>query len=172
MTNPQSAIHNPQSSDPLALASATPDVSALIEEFTTAINHGPGALGQLANGEAVLYQWRAGKSNPPDGRLHQRNQPQGKTVQPYDHLPDTDCNLAEELTQFEIDVCLFAFAKAQVGAKSTHLTAFTAGQVAEAKAMLRWIRDCTAADMEDGAELLAYVMKVGGWSCLCSSWRE
>ena len=158
--------------DPLALASETPNVSALIEEFTRAVQDGPAARNQLANGEAVLYQWRSGKSNPPDGRLWQKNQPQGVTVRPYDKIPDVDDGLPEELTQFEIDVALFAFQKAQVGARSTHLTAFTAGQIAEAKAMLRWIRDCTAPEMEDGAELLAYVMKVGGWSCLCSGWRE
>lgn len=175
--NPQRQPAHPtmnpnHTTDPLALASATPNVTALIEEFTTALEHGPASQGALSEAEAVLYQWRAGKSNPPDGRLHQRNQSSGVTVRPYDHLPDTDCNLAQELCQFETDVDLFAFEKAQEGAESTHLTAFTAAQAAEARAMLKWIRKCTAADMEDGAELLSWIKNAAGWSCLCSGWRE
>lgn len=167
--NPNSSL---QTQDPLALAGATPNVSALIEEFTRALDSGPASRGALGNAEAVLYQWRAGKSNPPDGRLHQKNQVQGVTVRPYDHLPDTDCNLAQELCAFETDVDLFAFEKAQEGAESTHLSNFTAAQIAEARAMLRWIRKCTAADMEDGAELLSWIKNAAGWSCLCSGWRE
>jgi hypothetical protein len=165
-------MNNNAQHDPLAHASATPDVSALITEFTYALDNGPAQVDTLAAGEDTRFNRWPGKSPNKDGVLRQINQPQGKTVKPYDNRPDTDVNLADEIVLSETDIDMFAFQMAQEGAETTHINQMTAAQVAEARAMLKWIRKATAAHAIDGAELLSQMKGSIGWAVLQSGWRE
>jgi hypothetical protein len=158
--------------DPLAVASAKPDVSALIEEFTYAMENGPAQVDTLAAAEDTRLNRWAGKSPERDGCLWQRNQPSGKIVRPYDGRPDTDVNLCDEIVLTETDVDCMAFEMAQIGADTTHVTQLTAAQSAELKAMARWIRKATSDDMADGVELLSQMKGSIGWCVLHTGWRE
>lgn len=158
--------------DPLAHASAVPDIAALITECELAQNNGPCSPGNIGAAEDVQYQRRSGKSNPPDGKRWQKNQAQGSTVRPYDGCPDSDCNIADELVMAEVDIKMMALEMAQLGARSTHISKLTAAQVAELKQVAEWCRAVTREDMRDDGELLAQMDTKLGWSVLNPGWCE
>jgi hypothetical protein len=159
--------------DPLARASETPDVSALIEEFTSAMQDGPCYSGHIARAEDTrLNRWQ-GKSDPPDGCRWQRNAGSTKeVVRPYDGRPDTDVNLVDEICAAEVDMDMTAMAMAHLSADTTHVTKLTAAQVAELSAVLRWIQKAVEIDLEDDAELFAQMKAQLGWSVLNPGWLE
>lgn len=159
-------------SDPLALASETPDVAALIEEFEIALQNGPCDPTAIQRAEDTRYNRWSGKSNPPDGCKWQRNQPQGKIARPYDGAPDTDVNLTDEICAAEVDIDITALYQARIGADTTHVTALTAAQVAELAAVGRWIQKVTKKDCKRGAELLAQMKAELGWAVLNPGWCE
>lgn len=171
MTNTM-AMQNRQGVDPLARAAESPDVSALITEFEYAVQNGPAQLSGLAQAEDVRFNRWPGKSPERDGRLHQKNQPQGETVKPYNRRPDTDVNLCDEIVLTETDLDLTAFSMAQMSAKAVHLNPMSAAKIAELTAIGRYIRDAIEPDTQDGAELLSQIKNSAGWCVLRTYWRE
>ena len=159
--------------DPLARATALPDVAALIKEFEYATLNGITNISNIAAAEDVQYNRRPGKSNPPDGQKWQKNaRSAGDIVRPYDGAPDCDVNLADELILSEVDMDLTAYAQAQISAKSTNLTALTAAQVAELRAVAEWVKRAVEHDLQDDLELLAQMKAKLGWSVLNPGWLE
>lgn len=161
-----------QKNDPLAIASETPDISALIEEFEYAQNTGPCRPENIASAEDVRYNRWEGKSNPPDGLRHQKNAPSGTVVKPYDKRPDSDVQLTDEICEYTVDLMMAAHQRAQVGATTTHVTPLTAAQQAELTAVARWVQQVIADDLEDDEELLAQMTAQLGWAVLNPGWLE
>lgn len=158
--------------DPLALASETPDVAALIKEFEYAQNTGPCRIENLASAEDIrLNRWE-GKSSPPDGCKWQRNAPSGKIVRPWDGRPDTEQGITDEICEMEVDLALLAGHMAVIGASTTHVAKLTAAQVSEFTAVARWVRQVTEDDREDDEELLAQMVSMIGWAVLNPGWCE
>ena len=158
--------------DPLAHASATPDVAALIKEFEYATLNGITNINNIASAEDVQFNRRPGKSNPPDGQLWQKNLKPGDLARPYDGRPDCDVNLADELILAEVDMDMTAYWNAQLGASTTHMTQLTAAQVAELRAVADWCKRVVATDLTDDLELLAQMKAKLGWSVLNPGWLE
>lgn len=159
--------------DPLAHAATVPNISALIEEFEQAQLDGACNPGNIGAAEDVRYNRWAGKSNPSDGCRWQKNAATGQpTVRPYDGRPDTDVQLADEITGTEVDVELTAVEMAQIGATTTHVSKLTASQVAELRAVVEWIRRVTRGDLRDDGELLAQMTSMIGWCVLNPGWLE
>lgn len=156
--------------DPLALASETPDVAALINEFTLAQQNVSCNIGNVGAAEDVRYnRWR-GKSAPPDGCKWQKNQVQGEVVRPYDGRPDTDVQLTDEIALAEVDAAMMALAMAQFGARTTNVSRMTAAQVGELKAVATWVRNVVQEDLLDDGELAAQMMANLGWTVLNPGW--
>lgn len=158
--------------DPLARASATPDVAALIKEFEYAQNTGPCRPETIAVSEDVRYNRWEGKSNPPDGLRRQKNAPSGVVVRPYDGRPDSDVQLTDEIIEYTVDLMLVAHQRAQIGANTTHVTPLTAAAQAELTAVGRWIQQVINDDLEEGEELLAQMTAQLGWAVLNPGWHE
>ena len=169
--NTQEQIFNAHA-DPLAHASELPDVAALIREFEYATLNGITNIANIAAAEDVQYNRRPGKSNPPDGKLWQRNLKTGDLARPYDGRPDCDINLADELVLAEVDMDLTAYAQSQISAKSTSMTPLTAAQVAELRAVAEWVKRAIDHDLEDDLELLAQMKAKLGWCVLNPGWLE
>lgn len=161
-----------QQPDPLAHASETPDVSALIQEFEQAQWGGLDRLSTITTAEDIRFNRWGGKSNPPDGCRWQKNAPQGTVVRPYDGRPDVEINLPDEICNAEVDMLMTAFEQSQIGASSTHVTPLTAAQAAEMRAVAEWVKRATASDRADDAELLAQMLTELGWSVLNTGWLE
>jgi hypothetical protein len=158
--------------DPLAVASETPNVAALIREFEYASLNGVTNINAIAAAEDVQYNRRPGKSNPPDGCLWQRNLKAGDIARPYDGRPDTDIPLADELVLAEVDMDMTAFANAQLGATTSNVSALTAAQVAELRAVAQWCKRALEHDFADNLELLFQMKAKLGWSVLNPGWLE
>ena len=163
---------NDATHDPLAHASETPNVAALIQEFQDAQQSGPCLPGRIGGAEGVRYNGWAGKSNPPDGCRWQRNAPQGVTVRPFDGCPDTDVQLTDEICEAEIDLDLMAHQMAVLGSASVHTSPLTAAQRAELLAMSRWVQQVIQEDLQDDEELLAQIKAQLGWAVLNPGWLE
>lgn len=160
-----------QKFDPIAYARETPDVSALFTEFDAAQLIGPVQGSTIATAEDVRYNRWGGKSNPPDGKLHQSLNG-GVTVRPYDQRPDTDVNLADELCGAEVDADMFAFTMASIGADTNSVSEPNAAKVAELAAVGRYIQKATRRETRRGAELLAQMKATLGWALLNPGWLE
>lgn len=158
--------------DPLAYASETPDIGALIQEFEYAQNTGPCRPEAIATAEDVRYNRWEGKSNPPDGLRRQKNAPNGVIVRPYDGRPDSDVQLTDEIIEYTVDLMVAAHQRAQLGATTTHVTQLTAAQSAELTAVARWVQQVIADDIEDDEELLAQMTATIGWAVLHPGWKE
>lgn len=158
--------------DPLARASAVPDVAALIKEFEYATLNGITNISNIGAAEDVQYNRRKGKSNPPDGKRWQKNFPANEVVRPYDGAPDCDISLADELVLAEVDMDLTAYANARISATSTHLTALTAAQVAELRSVAEWCKRVVGPELADDLELLSQMKAKLGWSVLNPGWLE
>lgn len=165
-------MNTPLNSDPLALASEQPDINALIEECTFAIQQGPARRDYIAAAENVQLNRRAGKSSPPDGKRWQRNAPDKKIVKPYDGCPDSDVNLADELVLTETDIYVTAAEQAQPSTRTTHITKLNAKQAAELKAVALWCAMVCEDTMRDDLELAAALTAKLGWCVLNPGWRE
>lgn len=159
--------------DPLARASAVPQVSALIQEFQQNMRYNAAcSISNVAAAESIRLNRWAGKSNPPDGCRWQRNGRDGKPVFPYDGRPDTDVNLCDEVIQGIVDIFLAAWKMGQIGAATTHISPLSASQVAELVAVAEWVRKVTDGDLVDDKELLAQMTATLGWSVLNPGWVE
>lgn len=163
---------NTNTNDPLAHASATPDVAALITEFTQVLDNGPAQVDVLASAEDTRLNRWPGKSPNKDGVLRQINQPAGKVVKPYDNRPDTDVNLCDELIGAHVDMDYFARKMARLDGSSTHLTGLTAAKAGELKTVANWCRRAVKKDLRDGGELLSQMKYSIGWAVLRTGWRE
>lgn len=160
-----------QNFDPIAYASETPDVSLLFQEFDAAQVIGPVVGTTIATAEDVRYNRWPGKSNPPDGKLHQRNVG-GDTVRPYDRRPDTDVNLADELCGAEVDADTFALSMANIGADTNAVSEANAAKVSELAAIGRYIQKAIRRETRRGAELLSQMKATLGWALLNPGWLE
>ena len=163
---------NPLTTDRLALASETPDIGALIDECTYAIQQGPGQRDYIAAAENVQLNRRAGKSDPPDGRRWQKNARDKTIVHPYDGAPDSDVYLADELVLTETDIYVTAAQQSQADARTTHVTKLTAKQIGELKAVANWCAMVCEDTMRDDLELAAALTAKLGWCVLNPGWRE
>ena len=163
---------NPTQDDPLAHASATPDVSAIIEAFESAQRAGPCRPGILALAEDTRFNRWSGKSSPPDGKRWQKNLPAGELVKPYDGKPDTEIQLTDELIEQEVDLDITAHAMANLGATTTNITPLTAQAEEELVKVARWVQRAIADELPMTEELLAQIKALRGWAVLNPGWRE
>ncbi len=158
--------------DPLALASETPDINALIKEFELAMDNGACSVGNIGSAEDTRFNRWTGKSPERDGCRWQKNAPANTIVRPYDGRPDTDVQLTDEICAAEVDMLMTAYAMAQINATTTHVTPLTAAQVAELRAVGEWCRRVIRDDLTDALELLAQMMTALGWAVINPGWLE
>lgn len=157
--------------DPLAHASAVPDISALLNECETAQTDGNANLDRLNIAEMERYQIRDGKDG--SGQLFQKNvKDRTKLVRPWDGCPDPDAMLTDEIMENEVDLDLMARAMAVPGATSSHLSNITAAQMAELTAVFRYVQRVTEDDLDEGEELLAQIKALAGTAVLHPSWKR
>lgn len=157
--------------DPLAHASAVPDISALLTECEQATTAGETNLDRLRIAEAERYQQRDGKDG--SGQLWQKNvSDRAKLVKPWDGCPDPDASLTDEMCENEVDLDLTARAMAVAGATSSHLSPISAAQMAELTAMFRYVQRVIEDDLDEGEELLAQIKALAGTAVLHPSWKR
>lgn len=157
--------------DPLAHASETPDIAALIAECERAQYNQICNFDRIKVNEAERYQMRDGKDG--SGALWQRNiADKTRVVRPYDGCPDPDAQLTDEICENEVDLDLTAHAMAQLSAVSTHLSPLTAAGVAELTAVARWVQKAVADDLDEDEELLAQIKATNGVAVLNPGWLE
>lgn len=158
-------------SDPLAYASTTPNITALITEALAAQFSQVQGLGRIHAAEAERYQDRDGKDG--SGRLWQKNlRETGALARPWDGCPDPDASLTDEICENEVDQDLVARAQAVPGATSTHLTPATAAAIAEVTSVMRYVARVVEADLDEHEELLAQTKTLLGLAILHPYWLE
>jgi hypothetical protein len=158
--------------DPLAHASAIPNIAALIDECELIQQDGMSSLGGIAIAEDTQFNRRSGKSNPPDGKRWQKNAKPSEIVRPYDGAPDSDVHLTDELVLGEVDILMMAAEMAQPRATSVNLSKANASDMAELMAVAAWCGKASADDMRDDLELAAQMTAKLGWSVLNPGWLE
>jgi hypothetical protein len=150
-----------------ALVSAEPNLGLLDELFAAC---SPMAQGwnRIEDNDRVRYTFWEGQT--PDGRKHQSELPEGKTVFPFDGASDVRIPTADEVVNDHVDYLTEAFHRAMTRVQGNPQTE-QSGQAAYARKLIEWIKGTKLqAELSEEAELFAQsgctygvVLMEAGW---------
>lgn len=156
--------------DTMSATGETPDVAALMEEYSRAWSANSQWLTDIASAEDIRYTRWAGQSG--DGLKHQELLPQGQRALPYDLAPDCRVPLADEITNAQVDVLFAAFWGARMNAKPSHVSKLTAQQAAEWRSVVSWIIHGPLKEkLIDDVEFCSQLTHTIGWCVLHPCWK-
>ena len=121
--------------DPLALASAQPNLSELVHLFESCCPF-QGEWNRLTDAEATRYMVWSGQSK--DGRKWDENQPQGKEAEPYDGASDCQVPTADDVVNWLVSVLTTAFWRSVHRLEGVELS--DAPKAALARKVLDWLK--------------------------------
>jgi hypothetical protein len=150
--------------DPMADASAKPNVSTLLTEYERAIRLTPQERMELCD-QIRYVQWE-GQSD--DGRKYDSKS--GKKVFPFDGASDTRIRLADEIINDNVDILCSGFERSQVNTEGFEARdAEVSGASTKA---LEWARNGGIPALPDEVEYTAQWGQTYGWAVLHTVWQR
>jgi len=154
--------------DPLAIASVTPHVGDLLDEYNRAmVNSSQGNL--VTKFDNIRFSRWPGQTD--DGKKHSENRPEGSPAWPFEGASDVRNRLIDSSCNELTNLLVSAFEKADIRANPNELNDAVVSSVATT--LLRWVRDAKMPQqLRKEAELGAQYAMQYGWSAFFVGWQQ
>jgi len=154
--------------DPLAIASATPHVGDLLDEYNRSmVNSSQGNL--VTKFDNIRFSRWSGQTD--DGKKHSENRPEGSPAWPFEGASDVRNRIIDSTCNELTTLLCAAFEKADIRANPNELNDTIISSTATS--LLRWIRDSKMPQqLRKEAELGAQYALQYGWSAFFVGWQQ